>query len=357
MKRYIVKYVALYHVYQQVKTKHQKPTGLLQPLQIPKWKWDEIRVDFIIGLVKTSTGYDSIWVIIDRLTKTARFIPVKTTYTGAQLAELYMTRIVCLHGVPKRIISDRGTQFTSHFWQKLHYDLGSYLDFSTTFHPQPGEQTERLNQTLEDMIRACALDFAASWDKCLPYAEFLYNNSYQASLKMSPHEALYGRKCRTPLIWTETGERSIFGTDLLKEAEEKVQLIRDRLKVAQSRQKSYADSRRRELTFDISDYVYLKVSPLRGIKRFKVKGKPAPRYIGPYQIIAKHGEVAYQLALPDYLSDVHPTFHVSQSKKCWRIPEQEISVSIVELDKDLTYPKYPIRRLEEAHRTTRTKVI
>ncbi len=144
------------------------------------------------------------------------------------------------------------------------------MDFSTAFHPQTRGQTERLNQTLEDMLRACALDFAASWDKCLPYAEFSYNNSYQASL-MSPHEALYGRKCRIPLIWTETGERSIFGTDLLKEAEEKVRLIKDRLKVAQSRQKSYADSRQRELTFDIGDYVYPKVSSLLGIKRFKVK--------------------------------------------------------------------------------------
>ncbi|BAS85359.1 Os03g0627900, partial [Oryza sativa Japonica Group] len=189
------------------------------------------------------------------------------------------------------------------------------------------------------------------------YAEFSSNNSYQASLKMSPHETLYGRKCRTPLIWTETKERSIFGTNLLKEAEEKVRLIRDRLKVAQSQQKSYADSRRRELTFDIGDYIYLKVSPLRGIKRFKVKGKLAPRYIGPYQIIAKHGEVAYQLALPDYLSDVHPTFHVSQLKKCLRIPEEEISMNTVELNQDLTYPEYPIRILEEAQRTTRTKTI
>nr|AAL31683.1 putative polyprotein [Oryza sativa Japonica Group]ABF97729.1 retrotransposon protein, putative, Ty3-gypsy subclass [Oryza sativa Japonica Group] len=162
MKQHIAEYVALCHVCQQVKAEHQKPIGLLQPLQIPEWKWDEIGMDFITGLPKTSTGYDSIWVIIDRLTKTARFIPVKTTYTGAQLAELYMTRIVCLHGVPKTIISDRGTQFTSHFWQKQHYELGSYLDFSTTFHPQTGGQTKRLNQTLEDIIRACALDFAAS---------------------------------------------------------------------------------------------------------------------------------------------------------------------------------------------------
>ncbi len=233
-------------------------------------------MDFITGLPKTSTGYDSIGEIIDRLTKTARFIHVKTTYTGAQLAELYMTRIVCLHGVPKRIISDRGTQFTSHFWQKLHYELGSYLDFNTAFHPQTGGQIERLNQTLEVVLRACALDFSASWDTCLPYAEFSYNNNCQASLKMSRPKALYGRKCLTPLIWTKTRERSIFGTDFVKEAEEKVQLIRDRLKTTQSRQKSYADSRRRELTFVIGDYVYPKISSLRRIKRFKVKRETNP---------------------------------------------------------------------------------
>jgi transposase InsO family protein len=153
-----------------------------------------------------------------------------------------MTRIVCLHGVPKRIISDRGTQFTSHFWEKVHEALGSYLAFSTAYHPQMDGQTERTNQVLEDMLRACALDFSKEWERCLPYAEFSYNNSFQASLKMSPNEALFGQRCRTPLMWSETGERAVFGPDIIKEAEEKVRLIRDRLKVAQSRQKSYADT-------------------------------------------------------------------------------------------------------------------
>jgi transposase InsO family protein len=136
-------------------------------------------MDFIIG-------YDSIWVVVDRLTKSAHFIPVKTNYSSAVLAELYMSRIVCLHGVPKKIVSDRGTQFTSHFWQQLHETLGTHLNFSSAYHPQTDGQTERTNQILEDMLRACALQDQSGWDKRLPYAEFSYNNSYRANLKMSP---------------------------------------------------------------------------------------------------------------------------------------------------------------------------
>jgi hypothetical protein len=163
-------------------------------------------MDFIMGLPRTRDGYDSIWVIVDRLTKVAYFIPVKTTYTGTRLAELYISRIVCLHGVPKKIVSDRGTQFMSRFWQKLHESMDTKLNFSSAYHPQTDGQTERTNQVLEDMLRACALKHGGSWDKSLPFAEFSYNNSFQASLKMAPFEALYGTKCRTPLYWSETGE-------------------------------------------------------------------------------------------------------------------------------------------------------
>ena len=148
----------------------------------------------------------TIWVIVDHLTKVAHFIPVKTTYSGAKLVELYMERIVCLHGVPKKIVLDRGTQFTSHFWQKLHESMDTKLNFSSAYHPQTDGQIERTNQILEDMLRACALQYRTSWDKSLPYAEFSYNNSYQKSLKMAPFEALYGKKCRTPLFWNQTGK-------------------------------------------------------------------------------------------------------------------------------------------------------
>ena len=158
-------------------------------------------MDFIVGLPRTQRGYDSIWVIVGCLTKVAHFLSVKTVYTSAKLAELYMERIVSLHGVPKKIVFDRGTQFTSHYWQKVHESLGTKLNFSTAYHPRTNGQTKRTNQILEDMLRACALQYGTSWDKSLCYAEFSCNNSYQKSLKMAPFEALYGQKCRTPLFW------------------------------------------------------------------------------------------------------------------------------------------------------------
>nr|ABA98580.1 retrotransposon protein, putative, Ty3-gypsy subclass [Oryza sativa Japonica Group] len=357
MKREIAEYVAVCDVCQRVKAEHQKPAGLLQPLKIPEWKWEEIGMDFITGLPRTSSGHDSIWVIVDRLTKVAHFIPVKTTYSGSRLAELYMARIVCLHGVPKKIVSDRGSQFTSNFWKKLQEEMGSKLNFSTAYHPQTDGQTERVNQILEDMLRACALDFGGSWDKNLPYAEFSYNNSYQASLQMAPYEALYGRKCRTPLLWDQTGERQVFGTDILREAEEKVKVIQERLRVAQSRHKSYADNRRRDLSFEEGDYVYLRVTPLRGVHRFHTKGKLAPRFVGPYKIVSRRGEVAYQLELPQSLAGVHNVFHVSQLKKCLRVPTEEANIEQIEVQEDLTYVEKPIRILETNERRTRNRVI
>jgi hypothetical protein len=172
MKRKIAQYVARCDSCQRIKAEHQRPAGLLQSLQIPQWKQDEIGMDFIVGLPRTRAGYDSIWVVVDHLTKTTHFISVKTTYNSAVLAELYMSRIVCLHGIPKKIVSDRGTQFTSHFWQQLHDALGTHLKFSSAYHPQTDGQTERINQILEDMLRACALQDQLGWDKRLPYAEF-----------------------------------------------------------------------------------------------------------------------------------------------------------------------------------------
>jgi hypothetical protein len=235
-----------------------------------KWKWEEIVMDFIVGLPRNQSGYDSIWVIVDRLTKVAHFIPVKTTYSGPQLAELYMSRIVYLHEVPKKIMSDRGTQFTLKFWKRLHETLDTQLRFSFAYHPQTDGQIERVNQILEDMLRACALQYGRSWDKSLSYAEFSYNNSYQESLKMAPFEMLYGHRCRTLLYWSEAGERKMFGPDILQEAEKQVHMVRENLRVAQLRQKSYTDHRRRELSFEVGDFVYLKVSPMRGLRHFKI---------------------------------------------------------------------------------------
>jgi hypothetical protein len=357
MKRDVAKYVALCDTRQWVKAEHQRPAGLLQPLQVPEWKWEEIAMDFIVGLPRTQSGYDSIWVIVDRLTKLAHFIPVKTTYSGPQLAELYMSRIVCLHGVPKKIVSDRGTQFTSKFWERLHKTLDTQLYFSSAYHPQTDGQSERVNQILEDMLRSCALQYGRSWDKSLSYAEFSYNNSYQKNLKMTPFEMLYGHSCRTPLFWSEAGERKVFGPHILQEAEKQVHMVREKLRVTQLRQKSYADHRRRELSFEVRYFVYLKVPPMKGLHHFKVWDKFASRFIGPFKILEKRGEVAYQLELLPQLSDVHDVFHVSQLKKCLRVPEEQLPMEDLDAKEDLSYHEYLVKILKTSERVTQNKKI
>jgi hypothetical protein len=229
----------------------------------------------------------------------------------ATYVELYIARILSLHGVPKTIVSDCGPQFVSKFWEELHKSLGTKLLHSSAYHPQTSGQTERVNQILEDMLRGCVLEFPQKWDDCLPLAEFSYNNSYQESIKMAPFEALYGRRCRTPLNWSEPGERWFFRPDMVKEMEEKVQRIIHNLEEAQARQKSYADKQRKPLYFQVEDYVYLKVSPMKGVSHFGVKQKLTPRYIGPFPILEQCGPVAYLLQLPKTLSVVHNVFHVS----------------------------------------------
>jgi hypothetical protein len=235
--------------------------------------------------------------------------------------------------------------------------MDTKLNFSSVYHPQTDGQTERTNQVLEDVLRACALQHVSSWNRSLPYAEFSYNNSYQASLKMSPFEALYGRKGRTPLYWDQTGGRQLFGPELIQEVEEQVCIIRENLRVAQTRQKSYADNRRRPLEFKEGDHVYLKVSPLYGMRRFKVKGKLSPRFIGPSRVFRRVGEMAYQLVLPDNLSDIHNVFHVSQLKKCLRVPEEPLPMEELSVQGDLTYMEYRIKILDTLTRVTRNKVI
>ena len=158
-------------------------------------------MDFITGFPRTKKGNNAIFVVIDRLSKVAHFLPVRESITASQLADLYISQIVPLHGVPLEINSDRGSLFTSHFWESFQTAMGTHLSFSTAFHPQSSGQVERVNQILEDMLRACVISFGMDWEKCLPFAEFSYNNNYQSSLKKAPFEILYGR-CRTPLNWS-----------------------------------------------------------------------------------------------------------------------------------------------------------
>jgi transposase InsO family protein len=184
---------------------------------------------------------------VDRLTKTAHFLPVHTTHRTEKYAEIYIDQIVRLLGIPRTIVSDRGAPFVAHFWEQMQESLGTQVIRSSAYHPQTDGQTEIVNQILEDMLRACVLHYGKNWDKCLSLAEFSYNNSYQSSLKMAPFEAWYGRRCRTPLNWSQAGEREIFGPDLVLEAEEKVRVIKKNLEAAQARQKSYYDKRRKPL--------------------------------------------------------------------------------------------------------------
>jgi hypothetical protein len=188
MKHETTHYVSECDTCRKVKADYMKPGGLLQPLSIPDWKWDDISIDFIVGLSLTAHMCNSIWVIVDQLTKFAHFIPVNTNYNIQKYVEIYIARVLCLHGVLKTIISDRGSQFVTHFLEQLHVSLRTHLIHSSAYHPQTDGQTERVNQILEDMLRACVMENQGSWDKDLPLAKFSYNNSYQESLKMAPFE-------------------------------------------------------------------------------------------------------------------------------------------------------------------------
>jgi hypothetical protein len=207
------------------------------------------------------------------------------------------------------------------------------------------------------MLRACFIHDDTNWDICLALAEFLYNNSYQSSLQMAPFEALYGRRCRTPLSWSETGERQIFGPDLGTEAEDKVKLIQANLKPAQSRQKSCVDQRRKPLQFQVGDYVYLRVSPTKGVRRFSIKGKLAPRYVGPFEIIEAYGPVAYKIRLPTQLAAIHDIFHISQLKKCIKVATEVLETQAIEIEPDLSYIEQPLQILDTKERSTRRKKI
>ena len=215
MKKEIASFVSRCLTCQQVKAEHQKPTGKILLLPILVWKWEKITIDFVTGLPQTQRQHDAIWVIVDRLTKSSHFLQVNVEDSLEKLAQLYVDEIVRLHGVPVSIVSDRGPRFTSRFWPSLQTALGTRLHFSTTFHPQTDGQSERTIQTLEDMLRAYVMEFKGSWDTHLALMEFAYDNSYQASIEMTPFEALYGRKCRTLVCWDEVGERRLVGPELV----------------------------------------------------------------------------------------------------------------------------------------------
>ncbi|GJT09976.1 putative reverse transcriptase domain-containing protein [Tanacetum coccineum] len=283
---------------------------------------------------------------VDRLTKSAYFLAIREDYSMEKLARLYIDEIVARHGVPVSIILDRDGRFTSRFWQTLQKALGTRLDMSTTYHPRMDGQSERTIQTLEDMLRACVIDFGGSWDVHLPLAEFSYNNSYHSSIRCAPFEALYGRKCRSLVLWAEIGEIRLIGPKLVQETIDKVVLIKEKPKAARDRQKSYADNRRKPLEFEVGDQVLLTVSPWKGVIHFGKKGKLAPRYVGPFEILERVSHVAYQLRLPEELSSVHDTFHVSNLKKCLADANLHVPLDEIKVDKTLCFFEEPVEIME-----------
>ncbi|GJS46508.1 putative reverse transcriptase domain-containing protein [Tanacetum coccineum] len=314
MKKDIVEYVSRCLTCLKVKAEHQRPSGLLQQPEVPIWKCEGIAMDFVTKLPRTSSRHDTIWVIVDRLTKSAHFLPMREDYKMERLARLYLNEIVARHGVPISIISDRDSRFTSRFWQSMQEALGTRLDMSTAYHPQTDGQSEHTIQTLEDMHRVCILEFGGSWDVHLPLVEFSYNNSYHSSVRCAPFEALYGRKCRSPILWAEVGEGQLIGPELVQETTEKISQIKDRLKAAHDRQKSYADKRRKPLEFSVGDYVLLKVSPWKD--------------------------------LPEELNGVHDTFHVSNLKKCLADPTLKVPLDEIQVDAKLNFMEEPVDILE-----------
>ena len=357
MKKDIAIFVSKCLTCQQVKAEHRKPGGKLQPLPIAEWKWNHITMDFVTGLPRSPKGKDSVWVIVDRLTKSAHFLLVKTIDSTEALGKLYVQEIVKLHGIPLSIVSDRDSKFTSKLWGSLQRALGTELNFSTAFHPQTDGQSERTIQILEDMLRACVLDSHGSWEDYLALAEFAYNNSFQSSIKMAPFEALYGRPCRSPLCWTEVGETVLLGPDYIQETTEKIKLIKQHLLTAQTRQRNYADRRRRPLEFMVGDFVFLKVSPRKGVQRFGKSGKLAPRFVGPFEILERIGEVAYKVALPPQLSNIHNVFHVSMLRKYHPDPTHVIDWGEFEVDEQLSFEIRPLQVLDRKEQVLRTKTI
>ncbi|GKC34461.1 putative reverse transcriptase domain-containing protein, partial [Tanacetum coccineum] len=312
----------------------EKKEGEIKGLRVcakpeSEWKWDKITMDFITKLPMSKSGNDTIWVIVDKLKKLAHFLTIREDYSTERLAKIYVDEIVARHGVPVSIISDRDGRFTSHCWQTVQKALGMRLDVSTAYHPQMDGQSERTIQTLEDMLRACVIDFGA----------------------------LYGRKCRSPVLWAKIRESSLIGPELIQEMTDKVVLIKEKLKAARDRQKSYADDRRKPLEFEVGDRVMLKVSPWKGVIRFGKKGKFAPRYIGPFEILERIGLVAYRLRLPEELSGVHDTSHVSNLKKCLAYASLHVPLDEIKVDKTLRFVEEPVEIMDrEVKSLKRSKI-
>jgi hypothetical protein len=235
MKKDIAEYIARCMECQKVKAEHRHPAGLLQPLHIPEWKWEVVMMDFIMGLPRTGKHHDLIMVVVDKLTKSAHFIPLKTTHKVADVVDIFMKEVAQLHGTPKTIVSDRDPKFTSNFWKGLFKGFRTNMNFSRAYHPESNGKTKRMNRVIEDILRMYVMDKPSKWEDYLHLVEFAYNNGYHASLKVSPFEELYGRKYNTPVSWDNPVDRTVVGPTFLKEMEDQMIKIKQNLKAAQDR--------------------------------------------------------------------------------------------------------------------------
>jgi hypothetical protein len=235
MKREIAEYIARCMECQKVKTEHKHPAGLLQPLSIPEWKWELVTMDFIMGLPRIGKLHDSIMVVVEKLTKYAHFIPLKTTHKAADVVDIFMKEVARLHGIPKTIVSNRDLKFTSNFWKGLFKGFRMNMNFSIAYHPETDGQMKRVNRVIEDMLRMYVMDKPSKWEDYLHLVEFSYNNGYHASLKMSPFEELYDKRCNTPVSQDNSTDRIVVRPELLKEMEDQMSKIKQNLKTAQDR--------------------------------------------------------------------------------------------------------------------------
>ncbi|GJS64457.1 putative reverse transcriptase domain-containing protein [Tanacetum coccineum] len=268
---------------------------------------------------RTGSRHDSIWVIVDILTKSAHFLPIREDFKMDRLARLYLNEIMARHGVLISIISDRDNRITSRFWKSMQGALETRLDMSMAYHPQTDGQSDHTIHTLEDMLRACVINFGGT---------------------------LYERKCRSPILWAEMREGKLIGPEIVQETTEKISQIKDRLKAARDRQKSYVEKCRKPLEFNVGDHVLLKVTPWKGVVRFGKKGKLAPMFVGPFEITERIGPVAYRLRLPQELTSVHDTFHVSNLKKCLADPTLHVPLEKIQVDAKLNFVEEPVEILE-----------
>jgi hypothetical protein len=356
MKREIVEYITRCMECQKVKAENRHPTGLLQPLPIPEWKWEVVTMDFIMGFPRIGKLHDSIMVVVDKLTKTAHFIPLKTTHKAADVVDIFMKQVARLHRIPKTIVSDRDPKFTSNFWKGLFKGFRTNLNFSTAYHPESDGQTERVNRMIEDILRMYVMDKPSKWEDYLHLVEFAYNNGYHASLKMSPFEALYGRKCNTPVSWDNPVDMTVVGPELLREMEDQMTKIKQNLKAAQDKQKIYVDKNKTHREFKVGDHVFLKVKDNRSFLKLGSYVKLAARFCGPFEILERIGLVAYMIALPTSMS-VHNVFHVSLLKKYIPDANHVIDWNVIQVEQESTFQVHPVRILDRKVKQLRNRAI